>query len=212
MKLNARWSRWVAGNLHNQLWKTLKKREYSNGLLVNSKTLKRNGVHNPWCWLKSHFLSGKLYIHRFGAGFISCPPWMAHHPQGMPHVGGYLCIGGYTATCGEVCSGRTKGSAGGLGAQVKLFVFGQEVYIYIYICIDMHRKGRFCMCIFTYTNIQIYTLRSIEVVFVLSGFVLRNCARLISKTTAQSSQSQSIQVTFTKKHPTANPPMFLLTL
>lgn len=76
----------------------------------------------------------------------------------------------------------------------------------------MHRKGRFCMCIFTYTNIQIYTLRSIEVVFVLSGFVLRNCARLISKTTAQSSQSQSIQVTFTKKHPTANPPMFLLTL
>lgn len=97
-----------------------------------------------------------------------------------------------------------KGSLPGVWLQVKLFVFGQ-MYRYA-------QKGRFCMCIFTYTNIQIYTLRSIEVVFVLSGFVLRNCARLISKTTAQSSQSQSIQVTFTKKHPTANPPMFLLTL
>ena len=90
----------------------------------------------------------------------------------------------------------------------------RSIHLYIYIYMYRYaQKGRIMYVhIFTYTNIQIYTLRSIEVVFVLSGFVLRNCARLISKTTAQSSQSQSIQVTFTKKHPTANPPMFLLTL
>lgn len=84
---------------------------------------------------------------------------MAHHPQGMPHVGGYLCIGGYTATCGEVCSGRTKGSAGGLGAQVKLFVFGQEVYIYIYIYMYRYAPER----TFLYVHIYIYKYTNIHV-------------------------------------------------
>ena len=93
-------------------------------------------------------------------------------------------------------------------------LYSDKKYTFIYIYMYRYAPERTFLYvhIFTYTNIQIYTLRSIEVVFVLSGFVLRNCARLISKTTAQSSQSQSIQVTFTKKHPTANPPMFLLTL
>lgn len=143
MKLNARW---VAGNLHNQLWKTPKNNENTPMDFLWIPRLWKGMANNPWCWLKSHVLSGKLYI-------VWVPDFSAHK-DGTPkecHMS-ERCALEATQLRAVKSAQDAKGSLPGVWLQVKLFVFGQEVYIYMY---RYAQEARIYVHIFTYTNIQI---------------------------------------------------------